>query len=75
MSSNAMGGAVRYSNSHRRQSSGNRRSSSLMLHPCFVEDVGLTPGEIMRPAPLMSWSSFPASRPSTNIQGRNRERS
>jgi hypothetical protein len=40
--------AVTYSNNHRRQSSGNRRSGSLTLHPYAVADVGLTPGELVR---------------------------
>ena len=41
-------GAVTHSDSNRHQSSGNRRSSSLTLDPYFVEDVGLTPGELVR---------------------------
>ena len=36
------------SDSHRHQSSGNRRLSSVTLHPYFVEDVGLTPGELLQ---------------------------
>ncbi len=39
--------AVTHFDSHRHQSSGNRRSGSLTLDPYFVEDVGLTPGELI----------------------------
>ena len=40
--------AVTRSDRHRHQSSGNRRWGSLTLDPCFVEDLGFTPGELVR---------------------------
>lgn len=40
--------AVNRTNSRHRRSSGNRRANSSTLHLYFVQDMGLTPGELAR---------------------------